>query len=482
MIFTDKFKYYLAQNNTSNQTILKNTFWMSLAEFFRNGARFLVQILIARKLGAEGFGLFAFALSFAGIFTFLADFGFSTLVLRNIARDKTGAKEYFNNIIFIKTVLGIAVFLLIILSAQLLSFDKSTNSLIYLAGAVVIINTFADFFRSFFRAFEKMQWEAASKMAEGILLAMAIGFLILSDNVGLKEIFYGYIIVGIIILAVNLFILEIRFLRKGLFKKYKLNYGKIKYILKESLPLVFSAVFVSIYYNIDQIMLGIISTKKELGYYSAAQRIIYGLSMFYMIILISFSPQITYFFKEDKKQLKLLLEKMNKITLAIAVPVGVGGTVFAPEIINFIFGNEYSRSIPAFQILIWSQAVVFVSACYGNSLIMCNKQNKYLYGVASGAVINIILNYIFIIKYSLYGAALATVITQLAIFIYMYLTLNKNVIKINFCQYVVKPFLASLSMVLILFYFRENFHIVVLMLFGAIFYFSLLFKILKFKI
>lgn len=481
MISANKLRYYLAQNYTPNQTIFKNTFWLFLAEFFRNGIRFLIQIFIARKLGAEGFGLFAFALSFAGIFAFLADFGFSTLVLRNIARDKTEMKEYFDNIIFIKTVLGLAVFLLIILSAQLLSFDESTEILIYLAGAISIINTFSDFFRSFFRAFEKMQWEAFSKIGEGILLALVIGFLIF-NNAGLKEIFYGYIATEIIILIVNLLILKFRFLKEGLFKRYKINRDKIKFILKESLPLVFSAVFISIYYNIDQIMLGIISTKTELGYYSAAQRIIYGLSMFYMIILISFSPQITYFFKEDKKQLKLLLEKMNKIMLALAIPIGIGGTVFAPEIINFIFGNEYSRSIFAFQILIWSQAVVFVSACYGNALVMCNKQNKYLCGVALGAAVNIILNYMLIIKYSLYGAALATVITQLAVFAYMHSDLNKNIIKISFRQYIAKPLLASFIIILTLFYFKESFHIIALIFFGAIFYFSLLFKVLKFKI
>jgi len=481
MIFTDKFKCYLAQNNTINQTIAKNTFWLFLAEFFRSGARLLVQIIIARKLGVEGFGIFAFALSFAGIFAFLADFGFSTLVLKNIAQDKTKIKKYFDNIIFIKTVLGIAVFLLIILSTQLLSFDKSTNVLIYLASIIVITNTFSDFFRSFFRAFEKMQWEAFSKIFEGILLALAIGFLIF-NNTSLEEILFGYIIVGIIVLILNLIILSKRFFKEGIFKQYNLDFEEIKFILKESLPLVSSTIFISIYYYIDQIMLGIISTKTDLGYYSAAQRIVYGLSMLYVIVSISFSPQIAYFFKKDKKQLKFILEKMNKIMLTLAIPLGIGGTVFAPEIINFIFGNGYTRSILAFQILIWSQAIVFISVCYGNTLVMCNKQNKFLYGVGFGAIINIILNYILIIKFSLYGASIATVITQLLIFIYMYFTLSKEVIKINFYKYLTKPILSSLIVITVLFFLKTNLSILVLILLGIIFYLFILFKVLKFKI
>ncbi|NCF74929.1 MAG: oligosaccharide flippase family protein [Xanthomonadaceae bacterium] len=481
MILVEKLKYYLAQNNTIRQTLFKNTFWLSIAEFFKNGVRFLIQILLARELGATGFGLFSFALSFAAIFAFLADFGFPTLILRNVARDKSQAKKYFSNILFVKTILGIITFLLIVFSVQLISLEESTKILIYLAGISVIINTFSEFFRAFFRAFEKMQWEAASKIFEGLLLALVIGFLIAKRGADLKEIFYGYIAVGIIVLILNSVILAKRFLRERLFKKYSLDFKEIKSILKESLPLVFSAVFISIYYYIDQIMIGVISTKTELGYYSAAQRIVYGLSMFYMIALIVFSPKIAYFFKKDTKQLSLLLKKMNKAMIAIAVPMGIGGTILAPEIINFIFGSEYTRAILAFQILIWSQVIVFINACYGNTLVMCNKQNKFLYGVAMGSVINIILNFTLIAKFSLYGAAAATVITQFLVFIYMYFALSKEVVKIKFYKYLKKPLLASFLMLAVLIFLKTIFSVFILIPVGIIFYFLLLFKVFRFR-
>ena len=481
MNLLNAFKHYLVQNNTVNQTLFKNTFWLSLSEFFRDGVRFLIQIFLARELGVAGFGIFSFVLSFVAIFVFLARFGFPTLILREVSRDKTKAKKFFDNIILTKVVLGVATFLLIVFSAQIITSEEYVKFLIYLAGISIIIDTFSDFLRSFFRAFEKMQWEAFSKILEGILLALVIGFLILERGADLKEIFYGYIAVGIIILFLNLIILSKRFLKEGLFKKYSLDFKEMKLILKESLPLVFSAVFISIYYNIDQIMIGIISTKTELGYYSAAQRIVHGLSMFYMIALIVFSPKIAYFFKKDLKQLSFLLKKMNKAMLATAIPIGIGGTVFAPEIIISIFGNEYTRSIPAFQILIWSQVIVFISVCYGNTLIMCNKQNKYLFGVILGAIINVVLNFILITKFSLYGASVATVITQLVVFIYMYLTLNKEVIKIDFYKYLTKPLLASLIMIAVLLFLKTSLSIIILIPLGMILYFLLLFKLFKFK-
>ena len=340
-----------------------------------------------------------------------------------------------------------------------------------------------------------MQWEAFSKILEGMLLALIIGFLVIRRGANLEEIFYGYIAVGIIILILNLIILFKRFLTSSLKKispttfykggnlerGFNLDYQEIKLILRKSLPLVFSAVFISIYYNIDQIMIGVISTKTELGYYSAAQRIIYGLSMFYMIALIVFSPKIAYFFKKDIKQLSLLLKKMNKAMLAIAIPMGIGGTILAPEIINLIFGGEYARATLAFQILIWSQVIVFVNACYGNTLVMCDKQKKFLYGVGAGAMINIILNFILIAKFSLYGASIATVITQLLVFVYMYLALSKKVIEIKFYRYLTKPLLASLAMAAVLIFLKASLGILILIPIGIIIYFLLLFKFLKFR-
>ncbi len=183
------FKYYLAQNNTINQTIFKNTFWLALSEFFRDGIRFLIQIFLARELGVAGFGVLSFALSFVAIFAFLARFGFPTLILREVSRDKTRAKELFDNIIFTKLVLSVTTFSLIVFSAQVITSEKYVKFLIYLAGISIIIDTFSDFFRSFFRAFEKMQWEALSKILEGILLALVIGFLIIGRGADLKEIF-----------------------------------------------------------------------------------------------------------------------------------------------------------------------------------------------------------------------------------------------------------------------------------------------------
>jgi O-antigen/teichoic acid export membrane protein len=367
-------------------------------------------------------------------------------------------------------------------SSQILPLEESTKVLVYLAGITVIINTFSDFFRAFFRAFEKMQWEAISKMAEGAFLVLIVGFLIFYRNADLKEIFYGYIIVGVLILILNATIFANKFFRKELFKKFSPDYKKIKLIFKESWPLTFLAVSVSISYYIDQIMLGIISTKTELGCYSSAQRIIHVLSVFNVIIVVSFLPKISYYFKENKKQLKLILNQLNKIIIAIAIPIGIGGTVFAPEIITFVFGNEYSRAIFALQILIWAQVIIFISTCYSNTLVMCDRQKDVMYGVGLGAIINVILNYIFISKYSLYGASVATVITQLIIFVYIYRVINKKIVKIEFYKYLTKPILASLTMMIVLLFLKTNFSVLVLILSGIIFYSFVLFKVLKFKI
>ena len=108
----------------------------------------------------------------------------------------------------------------------------------------------------------------------------------------------------------------------------------------------------------------------------------------------------------------------------------VGGIILAPKIINFFYGQEYSSSILAFQILIVMAGIIFLYDTFRQILIVSNQQKRFFWAVFFGALINVILNLILIPQFSLYGAALATVITSLLIFVILIrFTLKFTVIK-----------------------------------------------------
>ena len=106
-----------------------------------------------------------------------------------------------------------------------------------------------------------------------------------------------------------------------------------------------------------------------------------------------------------------------EIMISLAFPLVIGGIALAPKIINFIYGLNFSPSISAFQILIIMVGIVFLSAPLSNLLIVLNHQKKVFYINAGGAITSIVLNLLLIPRFSLYGAAIATLITYFIMFI-----------------------------------------------------------------
>ncbi len=73
----------------------------------------LVVIILARYLAPEGFGLLAFALSFAGLFGMLPGFGMGSLSVRNVAREPEQLSRFLLNGLIVKTALAALTLLII---------------------------------------------------------------------------------------------------------------------------------------------------------------------------------------------------------------------------------------------------------------------------------------------------------------------------------------------------------------------------------
>jgi len=101
--------------------------------------------------------------------------------------------------------------------------------------------------------------------------------------------------------------------------------------------------------------------------------------------------------------------------ILIAIPM----SYVSGWIINLLYGVQFSEAAGVLMIHIWSAVFVFLGVASSNWFIAENLQKYSFYRTLAGAVINIILNLMFIPKYGIYGAAIATLIAQ-AIASYLY--------------------------------------------------------------
>lgn len=394
-------------------------------------------IILARLLMPELFGLYSLAFSTIMIFAAFSTLGVGQAMVKFLASAKSSkkAKAYFSYLIKVKLILTLASASALIFLSRFLAVNYYNKPILLalLAGIFYLIfSGFAGVFEGIFKSsnnFKKSFYkEILFQSFRVILIPLAILLTInqFSTQVLLFSVFIAlsfsslFAFVFLIISARK----EISFLKikkSSLDKKEKSNINKFIIALS---AMVISLTFFG---NIDMFVLGRYVESEFLGFYRAAYTLITS-----AIPLISFSGALFPLFSKLKgKQLERGLRKTRNLTLLIALPFFTLTFLLAPLVIRIIYGQDYSPAgnlLRLFAILIILGPLITI---YSSFLISQNKPKKVAQSLIFSTILNIILNYIFIIALipygnlaAVYGATAATILSK--IFYLALLTHNKK--------------------------------------------------------
>ena len=418
-----KIKSLLFQNRGTRQTITKNIFWLSFSQIVSRFIRAAIIIYAARVLGAAEYGVFSYALGLAAFFTIFADIGVSNILTREATQKPEQKSQYFATSVFIKLVLLAGTALLIIFIAPHFSKIEAAKKLIPFVAFLTIFDGFRDLSVAFLRAKEKMELEAIIIVSMNLMITV-FGFLILSHHATAKALTFSYVA------STGFGMLMAIFILKDEFKKIFANFRKnlLRPIMNAALPIAAVSLVGAFMLNTDLIMLGWWRGAKEIGHYSAAQKIIQVLYTFPMILASALFPIMSRMVAQKKdKEVALLTEKGITSTLLLAIPLAVGGVFLANPIINFLYGREYLPAVSSFQILITTILIYFPSVLLPNLVLAYDKQKKVVPFIALGSLSNIVLNFLLIPKFGIVGSSIATFFAQLASNLPIWIMMKKTV-------------------------------------------------------
>lgn len=387
--------------------IFKNILILSSAEIISRVINFISFAYLARILLVDSFGLINFIIALTSYFLLIINYGTDTLGSRDIARSEPDISIYVSKLLSFR--LFIAILLYLLFTVVLLLLPQSS-----LIKNSFLIYTFTFFSNALlinwvFRGIEKTFPISLAQILSALLSLIAFILLVHHSDSVIQ-------VISILTISsfINSFILIIYFIKYSHRLKFLFDPLFIKGIIKASTPLAISALMINIYYNLDQVMLGMISTKRELGYYAAAYKIILIAVVPASMILQSFFPQLAKFYNEIKGRSRLM-NFYARLMFTTGIFFTSMGLLFAGEIIGIVYGPAYKSSIPLLRILILNVFLIYVNMTYGNPLIAWDKQKYYSYAITSGAVLNVLLNFILIPKYFAYGAAIATILSEAAV-------------------------------------------------------------------
>ena len=405
-------KNILFDNLTVKQTIFKNTFWMGLADGVSKFLKFILIIYVARIIGVTEYGKFNFALAFISLFVVFFNVGLSqAIIVREFAKDPKKEKE-FADIFSFKIVLGLIAVILIWSVSFLITKDFEIRKLIWILAIFSLIENFSATIYSFFRARQKMEYQAFIDVLESLLIVI-IGLSIIFIAPSIRNLAYGYLTGAFIAFVAALTILHFKIQPFSV----SWNTNVWKSFLMMSWPLAFVSIFYQIYNQIDSVIMGYFGQITQIGWYSASSKVIGVCLIFAGLISNSFYPVLSKTFQESKDKFQRILNYQMEIMIVLAFPLMIGGSVLASKIINFMYGQEFNQSILVFQILSIMTGIIFIYTGFQRVLIIAGFQKVFLLITFLGAMTSIILNLILIPEFSLYGAAFSAVVTHLLIFL-----------------------------------------------------------------
>lgn len=390
--------------------LIKNTGVQMAAHAVSLAVGLATSVVLSRYLGVEGFGQFNYIFAFFYFFLSVNDFGVNVIVVREVSRQRERAGEIIGAMLSFKLLLAIISVLVAWTAVWLMKFPEGLRNalcLFVLILPVIALQLPAVIFQVLLKA-EYPALIGISNRCAGFLLMMGAVWM----GYGLTE------LVGALLLAeFASLLITLKCSKRFVRPTWRFDPRLWREILRSSVPLGIAGLFGALISRVDFIMLERMGDLRQVGLYSAAYKVTNLLEAFPLMIMGTIYPLMAGYAKEDPERLRALYKKSVLYLGVAAVPMGIIITLFAPFIVQILFGSQFIGAERGLMVLVWSTVFLYLAISGGNLLISLGKEKVNCLILAVAALVNIGLNFLWIPTMGFVGAALSTAISFFVIFV-----------------------------------------------------------------
>ena len=388
--------------------IAKNASWIIVSRSIQAVLGLITSMLVARFLGPSNFGIINYAESVVAFVVPIMNLGLSNILVQELTNHPEEEGK----------IIGTSI-LMSVFSSFFCIGSVITYSLIADAGEPItnlVVGLFSLMLLA--QAFELIQyWYQAKLLSKYMALVSFFAYLIVS--------IYKFVIV-LINASVSLFAISnsidyllIAIALLIIYSKMggqRLSFSKIvgKRMIGKSKHFILSSLMITIFAQTDKIMIKLMINEEAVGYYSAAVRCAALTGFLFTAIIDSFRPVIYQRKKDNQEQAyEIKIKQLYCVVVYLALAQSVAMTLLSRFIIQVLYGSDYTSSVLALRIIVWYTTFSYIGGIR-DIWILGEEKQKYLFLINScGALMNVILNLFFIRAWGIYGAALASLLTQI---------------------------------------------------------------------
>ncbi len=405
---------------------------------------------VSRTLGADGLGIYSYTYSIAYYFMIVAMLGLNNYGNRTIAKVKDDqeklSKEFCSIYAFqllSSVIMVIAYFLYVLM------FDNEYRLIAFIQIMYVISSVFD--INWFFFGIEKFKLTITRNTLIKVLSLILIFIFVKTPDDVWK---YTVILSGSTLFS-NLVLFS--FLKKYV-KFVRINKKEILKHFKPCIVLFLPVISVSIYKIMDKIMLGVMSTVTEVGYYENAEKIIQVPIAIITALGTVMLPRVSnMLYNNQEEEVKKTISKTMPFIMFLAFPMMFGIIAISKDFSLIFFGEQFEKSAYLMQLL----AITIIFLSWGNVirtqyLIPKEKDKEYVISAILGAIVNFLINSWLIPKYASIGACIGTVLAEFVVMFYQSLVVRHELFLKKYIQESIGFLLKSIVMFVIIIIIGNN--------------------------
>ena len=381
----------------------RDTIWLISEKLLRFSLAFFVSIFLAKYLGPSDYGILNFSISVISVLVALSTFGIHNFLAKEIIENHERRGIIIGSSLTLSAFFSVLGFVTInTLSSSFIS--ESVEP-------IVLIISFSLFFQPLFL----LSFYFQAEIKNHFVAVSNIIMLLTTSSLKVVCIYYKQsleVFAFIIVLESTIAYLfySFFFLSIESYRILKVEWSEIRRLIILGAPLLLSGISHIIFSHSDKIMLQYLLSSESVGLYTVSYKIVIVWNFIPLVIADVFFPALI----KVKLKHKVFAEKYNLVFSLIFVPLLIFTSLvsfFSNEIINILLGEKYLESGPILRFLVWTSFFSALGILQTRYLIAYNRGRTVLFLTLSGALINVVINFIAIPIFGVLGAVYASIIS-----------------------------------------------------------------------
>jgi O-antigen/teichoic acid export membrane protein len=447
--------------------IFKNTAAMATADLVTRAGHIVLSFLVARILQAGGLGIYSTAIAYYGLLSVASGMGAQDFLVREIARERDRTNRY----VIHASVMGIVVAVLaVVIFAEILpylNYSAELTSGMYVVILAIIPGTLNTIQHAVFVAHQRVEFVFYTRFV-GTVINVGLSLFLLLQGYGIVSLLIAFVVVEYVVM-ICLFIFINRYIVR---LHWEFNLASAKKLVWEMRTFAALSILAALFAQPEIIILSFFKNEDQMGYYSGAIK----LASFWFVIsqmyMANVYPALSRSYRLAEQKFQILQDKSIKYLLAASLPLTAGMIAVAGPIVKLAYGPGFEPAALLLQVLAWNIPSAFVSAVLWRVLAARNRQDSVLWVRIITLFTRLGIGYLLIWRWGALGAAISAPANLLLNTILLAFYIRRDGIHLNFVQLSWRFAFSALVMGAIIWVFRNQLNLWVLVpLAGSVYMF-----------